>query len=174
MLRFQTLALVPFAALLTACSASRAHVPMVGAAGDVSALAGNWVGEYSSSESGRSGSISFSLKSATDSAVGDVVMIPNGLGSPLSPWQPDNTVNAANPAPGTQAPASKVLTIRFVSVQSGQVSGTLDPYADPQTGARLVTTFTGQLKGNTITGTYTTQLGSGGTQAGRWTVERRQ
>jgi len=174
MLRFQTLAALPLAALLTACSASRAHVPMVGASGDVSALAGDWVGEYSSSESGRSGSISFSLRSATDSAVGDVVMIPTGLGSPLSPWQPDNTVNAANPNPGTQAPPSKVLTIRFVRVTAGRVSGTLEPYADPQTGARLITTFIGELKGHSITGTYTTQLAAGGTQTGQWTVERKQ
>jgi len=59
-------------------------------------------------------------------------------------------------------------------VAGGTVNGTLEPYADPLTGTRLVTTFTGQLKGNTITGTYTTQLGTGGTQTGRWTVERRQ
>ncbi len=85
MLRFQTLTIVPLAAVLTACHASRAPVPVVGTSGDVSALAGDWVGDYSSPESGRSGSISFSLKSATDSAVGDVVMIPNGVGSPLSP-----------------------------------------------------------------------------------------
>ena len=174
MLRFQTLAIVPLAALLSACASSRAHVPVVGASGDVSTLSGDWVGEYSSSESGRSGSISFSLRSATDSAHGDVVMIPTGLGSPLSPWQPDNTVNAANPNPGTQAPSSKVLTIHFVRVQGGRVSGTLDPYADPQTGARLITTFIGELKGNTITGTYTTQLPAGGTQTGRWSVERKR
>ena len=174
MLRFQTLATLPLAALLTACGSSRAHVPMVGASNDVSALTGDWVGDYSSPESGRSGSISFSLKSATDSAVGDVVMIPTGLGSPLTPWQPDNTVNAANPNPGTQAPKSKVLVIRFVRVQGGQVSGTLDPYADPQTGARLITTFIGEVKGSMITGTYTTQLPAGGTQTGRWSVERKQ
>ena len=174
MLRLQMLTILPLAALLTACGSSRAHVPMVGASGDVSALSGDWVGEYSSPESGRSGSISFSLKAQSDSAVGDVVMIPTGLGSPLSPWQPDNTVNTANPNPGTQAPPSKVLAIRFVRVESGRVSGTLDPYADPQTGARLITTFTGELKGNTITGTYTTQLPGGGTQTGRWSVERKQ
>jgi hypothetical protein len=175
MLRFTTLATVPLAALLTACGSSRAHVPMVGASSEVSALAGDWVGDYSSPESGRAGSISFSLKSATDSAVGDVVMIPNGLGSPLSPWQPDNTVTAGNPNPGTQASKSKVLVIRFVRVEGGQISGTLDPYADPQTGARLVTVFTGELKGpTTISGTYTTQLPTGGTQTGRWTVERKK
>jgi hypothetical protein len=166
-----TFSSIGIALTLIGCGASRAPVPVVGTSSDVSALAGDWVGEYSSSESGRSGSISFSLQSATDSAVGDVVMIPTGLGSPLSPWQPDNTVNTN---PGTQAAPSKVLTIRFVRVTGGQVSGTLEPYADPQTGARLITTFTGELKGNAITGTYTTQLAAGGTQTGRWTVERKQ
>jgi hypothetical protein len=47
------------------------------------------------------------------------------------------------------------------------------PYADPQTGARLLTTFAGQVSGNTITGTYTIRLTSGETQAGRRTVQRK-
>jgi hypothetical protein len=58
-------------------------------------------------------------------------------------------------------------------VQQGHVSGTLDPYADPQTSARLLTTFSGELNGNTIAGTYTTRLPSGETQTGRWSVQRR-
>jgi len=74
---------------------------------------------------------------------------------------------------GNQAPASTVLTIRFVRVEHGHVSGTLDPYADPQTGARLLTRFTGEVNGNMITGTYTTQLPSGAEQTGRWSVQRR-
>jgi len=61
---------------LDACGASRIPVPLVGASGDVSALSGEWAGDYSSAESGRSGSISFTLRAATDSAFGDVVMIP--------------------------------------------------------------------------------------------------
>ena len=169
MLRFKTLAIVLLAAApaaLTACAASRTPVPLVGTSSDVSALAGDWTGDYSG-ESGRSGSITFSLKSATDSAFGDVVMVPTGLGRPLTRWQPDST------APGTQAAASQVLTIRFVRVEGGRVTGTIAPYADPLTGARLLTTFSGELRGNTITGTYTTQLPSGGTQTGRWSVERR-
>ena len=72
-----------------------------------------------------------------------------------------------------QSPASTVLTIRFVRVEHGHVSGTLDPYADPQSGARLLTTFSGELSGNTIAGAYTTRLPSGGTQTGRWSVQRR-
>jgi hypothetical protein len=77
-------------------------------------------------------------------------------------------------AAGNQAPSTTVLTIRFVRVEHGHVSGNLDPYADPQTGARLLTTFSGELSGNTIAGTYTTRLPSGDTQTGHWTVQKRQ
>ena len=152
---------------LTACGAARAPVPLVGAAADVGALTGEWAGEYSSAESGRSGSISFTLRAAGDSAFGDVVMIPRAWGRALVPWTQPNVAGSG------QAPASTVLTIRFVRVERGHVSGTLDPYADPQTGERLLTAFTGELSGNTITGTYTTRLPSGETQSGRWSVQRR-
>jgi hypothetical protein len=154
------------AAALSACAASRPPVPLVGASTDVSALTGEWAGDYSSAESGRSGSISFTLRAAGDSAFGDVIMIPAALGRPLMPWRDQNVG-------GNQAPEATVLTIRFVRVQQGHVNGTLDPYADPQTGARLLTTFTGEVNGNTIAGTYTTRLPSGDTQTGRWTVQRR-
>ena len=152
--------------LLAACAASQSPVPLVGTAGDIAALSGAWVGDYSSSASGRSGSISFTLRAAGDSAFGDVVMIPVGLGKPLEPWR-------QAPVGVNQRADAEVLTIRFVRIEAGHVSGTLAPYADPETGARLFTTFSGELAGNTITGTYTTHLASGETQTGRWTVQRR-
>ena len=152
---------------LTACGAARAPVPLVGASADIGTLTGEWAGDYSSAESGRSGSISFTLRAAGDTAFGDVVMVPRGWGRALVPW------NQPSVAGSGQAEASTVLTIRFVRVERGHVSGTLDPYADPQTGERLLTAFTGELSGNTITGTYTTRLPSGDTQTGRWTVQRR-
>lgn len=152
---------------LTACGAARSPVPLVGAASDISALIGEWAGDYSSAQSGRSGSISFTLRAAGDSAFGDVVMVPAGWGRALVPWREPNTAGTS------QAPASTVLTIRFVRVERGHVSGTLDPYADPRTGERLVTMFSGNLSGNTITGTYTTRLPSGDTQTGQWSVQRR-
>lgn len=163
-LPFPTLLLV---LTLSACGASRAPVPLVGQTADISALAGVWAGDYSSAESGRSGSISFTLRSAGDTAFGDVVMVPVAWGRPLMPWRDQNAAGTNQP------PTSTVLTIRFVRVEHGHVSGTLDPYADPQTGARLLTRFSGELNGNTITGTYTTQLPSGAEQTGRWTVQRR-
>jgi hypothetical protein len=154
------------AASLSACAASQPPVPLVGASTDVPALTGEWAGDYSSAESGRSGSISFTLRAAGDSAFGDVIMVPAALGRPLMPWRDQNVG-------GSQAPEATVLSIRFVRVQQGHVSGTLDPYADPQTGARLLTTFTGEVSGNTIAGTYTTRLPSGDTQTGRWSGQRR-
>jgi hypothetical protein len=154
---------------LGACGASRSPVPLVGASSDVGALTGEWAGDYSSAESGRSGSITFTLRAAGDSAFGDVIMIPSAWGRPLAPWREQ----IAGGGGANQSPRSTVLTIRFVRVEHGHVSGNLDPYADPQTGARLLTTFSGEVNGNTIAGTYTTRLPSGDTQTGRWTVQRR-
>ena len=162
---FTLLLLLPFT--LTACGASHSPVPLVGTSSETNALTGEWAGEYSSGESGRSGSITFKLRSAGDSAFGDVVMIPSGLGRPVKPY------NEGQIAQPNAAPPSTVLTIRFVRVEQARVSGTLDPYADPQTGERLFTTFVGDLKGNSIEGTYTTRLQSGVTQTGRWSVLRR-
>lgn len=163
--RDSSLAVATLAIVLAACAVNQPPVPVVGSSADVASLAGEWVGDYSSTESGRSGSISFTLRAAGDSAFGDVVMIPAGWGRPLAPWRGESA------AP--QRPQAEVLTINFVRVEQGHVNGTLAPYADPQTGERLVSTFTGELRGNTITGTYTTRLASGGTQAGRWTVQRK-
>src|SRR6266511_4493329 len=157
----------PSLLLLAACAASQPPVPVIGPAGDVAALAGEWAGDYSSAESGRSGSISFTLRAAGDSAFGDVIMIPAGWGRPLMPWRQDAALA------GARQPQPEVLTISFLRVQAGHVTGNLAPYADPATSARLVTTFAGELAGNTITGTYTTHLPSGETQVGRWTVQRK-
>src|SRR5439155_426315 len=72
------------AALVTACAAAhQPRVPLAGTAGDPAALAGQWEGSYSSAATGRSGSISFTLSASSDSAFGDVVMIPRGWGRPL-------------------------------------------------------------------------------------------
>src|SRR6266508_6356468 len=166
MFRLRTAPLAAAVLVLAGCATNQPSVPLVGRCADIAALAGEWTGEYSSSESGRSGSITFTLRAAADSAFGDVVMIPVGWGRPLMPWRQDAALA------GARQPQPEVLTISFVRVQAGHVTGTLAPYADSTTGARLVTTFAGELA-NTITGTYTTRLPSGDTQVGRWTVQRK-
>ena len=158
-------------ALFLACTAARqTPVPLVGAARDVAALEGQWDGSYSSAATGRSGSISFTLTATGDSAFGDVVMIPRGFGRPLQAWS-----NAAAPA-GVAPPRPAVLTINFVRVAEGRVTGTLAPYADPETGVQLFTAFEGQLRGDVIEGTYTTRAGRGGgdSQTGEWKVTRKK
>ena len=159
------------AALVTACSAAhQPRVPMAGTAGDVAALAGRWEGSYSSAATGRSGSISFTLSASSDSAFGDVVMIPRGWGRPLQAWNGQGSAGA----PGAQ-PRVAVLTINFVRVTGGRVTGRLAPYADPESGAPLATTFEGQLAGDRIEGTYTTRGGgSPDAQTGQWQVMRRR
>ena len=151
-------------ALLAACgSVPEPPVPVAGAPADVAALAGRWSGSYASGQTGRSGTISFTLSATGDSAFGEVVMIPRGLGRPLQAW---NRTPAGGPMP-----RSAVLTISFVRVAAGRVSGRLAPYADPETGRELLTTFEGRLRGNTIDGTYKTRArGEIDEQTGEWNV----
>lgn len=152
------------AAVVWACGGSSTPVPVAGTATDLAALAGEWSGEYSSVESGRSGSIVFRLVAGTDSATGDVVMIPSWSGRGGAP----------DPAAGRPpAPAPQAIAIRFVRVEGGRVSGRLAPYADPDCGCTLLTVFEGQLKGDTLEGTYTSHHSAENkVQSGRWQVKR--
>src|SRR5436309_9934801 len=163
--------LIPMLAGLTTCTPTPPPpVPLAGTARDVAALAGRWEGSYSSAVTGRSGSISFTLSAGTDSAFGDVIMVPRGWGRPLQAWDRPGSAGA----PGTQ-PRAAVLTINFVRVAGGRVTGRLAPYADPESGAPLATTFEGQLAGDRIEGTYTTRGGgSPDAQTGQWQVMRRR
>ena len=154
-----------FAGLLVACGGSQSPVPVVGREADISKLAGEWSGEYSSGETGRSGSILFTLKSGTDTATGDVVMTPRfaAAGPP----------QAGQPSPQV-ALASQAIDIKFVRVTGGQVSGSLAPYTDPTCNCPLHTTFVGRLVGDTLAGTYTSRHENAqDMQQGRWRVVRK-
>lgn len=149
-----------------ACRTSASPVPVIAQEAQLAALVGEWVGEYSSAESGRSGSIAFTLAAGADSASGDVVMTPRGSGEPLS----------ANVPPGNAGtrPQPQPLRIRFVRLENGAVSGTLEPYHDPESGALLSTVFTGTLDGDRIHGTFTTSGGElSRAQHGEWHATRR-
>jgi hypothetical protein len=152
-------------ALLLACGGAQTPVPVVGASTDISQLSGEWYGEYSSVESGRSGSIVFKLVAGTDTATGDVFMTPQWL------MRQGNAQAQPTPQP-TTTPA---LTIRFVRVTGGQVSGALAAYTDPNCGCTLHTTFVGRLQSDTLEGTYSSlHEQTRETQKGRWRVVRKQ
>lgn len=164
------LGLAALASVSLACASKPTPVTVTGDPGDRASLAGKWSGEYNSPATGRSGSIVFNLSPSGDAASGDVVMIPAGQGKALVAYG-----NAANTAGGvTQSPAtSQVLTIKLVRVSGDAVSGVLDAYRDPQCDCPVVTTFTGNVKGDTIEGTFSTSGSPTNTpQTGNWRVKR--
>ncbi len=158
-------------ALAAACMAPPAPVPLIGESPDLAKLVGKWEGEYSSSATGRSGSIVFELAAVGDTAAGEVVMIPRGWSRPLRVTRPMDE-RPAEPLGLTTDP--ELLRIEFVRIDGGRVSGTLSPYTDPDCGCTLRTTFVGRLDGDVIAGTFVSRHVEGGTtQSGRWKVERR-
>ena len=69
--------------------------------------------------------------------------------------------------------AADVLSISVVRAIDDVVTGKLDPYRDPKTGATLTTTFTGRMAGDTIEGTFESlSSDSNVPQRGRWKVKR--
>lgn len=155
------------AMLVAGCSRAAAPVPIVATPADIQRLAGEWVGEYGSPETGRSGSIVFTLDSAEDHAHGDVLM-----GPPTRNWSAFEDRTNEPVASGARE-GMQVLTIRFVRATGDQVSGVLDPYDDPACGCPVRTEFIGRLVGDTLAGTYETLHVAGGrSTAGRWRVVR--
>jgi hypothetical protein len=147
-----------------ACASTPETVPLVGTVSDVSSLVGEWSGEYDGGSSGRSGNIVFVLRSAADTARGDVMMIPRSFGE-------------TSMAEGRRGPlelrSGQVLSIAFVRIAGGNVTGTLDPYTDPECKCTVQTTFTGTLRDNAIEGTFVTRGPMAREQTGRWKVTRR-
>lgn len=151
--------------------ASRRYSPVEISANDfdVSALVGRWSGEYSSEDTGRSGTITFTLQPGEASAYGDVMMIPK------TPTR--STVPLDRQVVGVQALGTvrEILTIHFVRKEGNEVVGMLDPYQDPQCLCRVTTTFRGVFKdAGTIEGTFITRANDVVTMQaeGRWKVER--
>lgn len=161
-LRFPGMSLV--LSIAAGCASTPAEVRIEGAPSEISALAGKWEGEYSSKATGRLGSIVFELVAGEDHAHGDVLMIPRGSNEPYRPRS-----GGEGPAP---AGASQLLTIRFVRAEGGKISGTLEPYWDPDCSCEVTTTFLGEVHGNRIDGTFTSER-TAGRVFGTWTATRK-
>ncbi|HEU5217255.1 MAG TPA: hypothetical protein VFU23_01250 [Gemmatimonadales bacterium] len=148
-----------------ACRYRPQPVPVWGERADVAKLAGEWEGEYSSTESRRTGSITFMITAQGDSAFGDVLMpVPAGEEAlrPIDPAQ----------AHLTHARSADLLSVQFVTITGGRLRGELEPYIAPDCECVVRTVFTGTVTGNTIAGTYLTTTPWGGRQEGRWRVAR--
>jgi hypothetical protein len=155
------------AAGLAACAYNPPPIPLEGRAADLEALAGEWGGEYEG-ENGRSGTIAFELVAGEDHAHGDVLMVPRGASEPVVAWN-----DPGHEARGAGLP--EVLSIRFVAAESGEVSGALDPYFDPDCRCKALTRFRGWQRGDVIEGTYTLyNEGSPVPVHGTWKVRRKR
>lgn len=151
--------------LASGCSVRHAPVPV---AGTDSALAGVWEGTYESQDTGRVGDIYFALDAEADAAVGEVVMVPRG--AVVSVQRDDE---GAWRWLGVDRP--QVLTIRFVRLGDGRVTGELDPYGDPDCGCTLRTTFEGEIEGDRAVGTFASEAAEDTFHSaeGTWAASRR-
>lgn len=149
-------------AMVAGCTGPGTPIPV---RGDLEPLVGRWEGEYSSPQTGRVGSIVFTLAAGTDTARGDILMIPRSAEPP--PAMPRDA------EPGGRPP--QVLHVSFVRCEGSAVTGWIDPYPDPDTGEKVLTTFDGVLKGDRIEGTYTSYAElSGRRTTGNWQVKRKR
>jgi hypothetical protein len=127
---------------------------------DLNPLVGEWRGNYTNPEAGRTGTIAFTLHAGVSSASGNVVMIPHGADSSLY---------------SHAAIDRSVLKINFIRKQGQKVSGTLDPFRDPTCGCQVTTTFEGDFTdAHTIEGTFSTAPLVAGPKvtSGTWKVTR--
>lgn len=162
MKRFITivLAIAGVAASTVGCSRRPPEIELTSSDFDLNPLVGVWRGEYTNLAAGRSGTIAFTLRAGEAAASGNVVMIPASAHDSLS-----------SPA----AVERSVLKISFIRKEGRKVTGSLDPFRDPDCGCRVVTTFEGAFTDSrTIEGTFTTVPIEAGPKVtgGRWKVTR--
>lgn len=127
----------------------RPEVPVYASPVDLTQLAGEWRGEYSSRD-GRSGQLVFNLEPGTSTARGEVYMYPevaNWRGKPSGDEYGDRVARpGAGPAP---------IPVEFVWSEGGVVQGKLAPYRDPEVDRTLETGFRGSWRGELIEGEFT-------------------
>ena len=152
-------------ALVVGCSSTpQVPVRLQGDPTSIARLAGNWSGEYWGAAGGRGGSLSFSLRSGTDSLYGDVTMI-DPRGQTIRPADPID-VHAQH----VRSPQQ--LRIDFVAVHDDSLRGVLEPYIAPDCDCAVSTTFDGQVKGDRITGRFQTRNGGRVQAEGSWEMKR--
>ncbi len=161
------LSIAVLASFSVACTSRPPEIGVTSSDFDLNPLVGEWRGSYSSAETGRSGTIAFTLRAGEAAASGNVVMIPRP-DSLLTPAERELVSNVSTGGP-------TVLKIHFLRKEGGNLSGTLDPYRDPDCNCQVTTTFQGSFRdARTIEGTFTTVPSVAGSKVtgGKWMVTR--
>ena len=161
-------AVVSLAFLFISCASSEpGPVKVIGAPEDLVTITGEWIGTYESGATGRSGSITFHLTENPEGAHGDVLMVPKH----------EFVYDSEGHHQGMTSSGAGVgvLSIEFVRVSAGEITGKIAPYDDPEVfGATLETHFTGRVDGEWIEGTFVTYSDHGvSPRRGTWRVHRK-
>ena len=152
-------------ALAVGChTVPRMPVQLQGDPTSIAWLAGSWTGEYWNGAGGRGGSLSFTLRSGTDSLYGDVTMV-DPHGQQLRPADPMD-VHALH------VHSPRELRIDVVRVEADSIRGMLEPYVAPDCDCTVTTIFTGRVAGDRITGSFTTRAGGRVRAEGLWEMKR--
>lgn len=130
----------------------------------IASLAGAWTGEYWGGARGRGGSLSFTLRSGSDSLYGDVTMM-DPLGQQVRPADPMD-IHALH------ARSPQQLRIDVVRVEAERIRGILEPYVAPDCDCTVTTTFTGRVAGDRISGSFQTRAGGRVRAEGSWEMKR--
>lgn len=166
-MRSTTFAFLAFTFLLFACASSQPDdIQVIGTPGELAVLSGDWLGSYNAPGTGRSGSVTFHLTANAERAYGDVLMVPKR----------DYVRDRDAHVPRSMVSSTAVLSIEFVRIASGEITGRMAPYADPeQPDAMLETHFTGRVDGDSIEGTFVTYSDHGvSPRRGTWRVHRQR
>ena len=154
---------------LTATSAFAAGTPQerIAMSGDevgMESLAGRWIGEYKSGAGGRHGYISFTLSGEKDRAVGGISMVSGKKGKTGKPGSMMRRRSGGE--------KRDPLTITFVEIAGGKVSGTVTPFFEPKYNSMVHTVFEGTLYGGELLeGTFTSTIADkGSSYSGTWRV----
>jgi hypothetical protein len=167
MKRLVYLCAVGAAVSLMGCASRPPATEVIASDFDLNPLVGEWRGTSSSAQTGRTGTIAFTLRAGEAAASGNIVMI-SRPDSSLTPAERELVTNVG-------APGRTVLKIHFVRKEGGNLSGTLDPYQDPDCGCPVMTTFQGSFRdAHTIEGTFSTVPSQPGRSVtgGTWKVTR--
>ena len=130
-------------------------------------LAGRWEGTYTSDVSSKSGKLVLVLNGSDESASGQLQLTPTG-GRTVGP---EGTAEPAAPAAkgkkAAPAPASSGLAVSASKSGDDKVTGSVDgSYVDPGCNCSVVSTFEGELTGNTIVGTISAR----DARTGQWNL----
>lgn len=155
------------AATLVSCASHPPQTEVSSSDFDLNPLVGQWRGTSRNPQTGRTGTIAFTLRAGESAASGNVVLIPRP-DSLLTPAEREMVENVG-------ASGRSVLKINFVRKEGGSLTGTLDPYRDPDCSCTVITTFQGSFKdASTIEGTFTTvpSQPGGNVSGGTWRMTR--